>query len=463
MDKTYWMEGTEVSLPEILDRRERRAQRQQELLKQYQLPLICCTLNIIGPVKYTRLISKAFHREIKELKECLWALNVPIIYHEAEEGPTGCEGFFVVDGDIQTIKENMVAMEDIHPLGRLFDMDLIRTNGEKMSRSEVGEEGRKCLLCSNPVFVCSRSRAHSVSKLVACQNEILWDWFATVYGLELSRYFTKGMLYEVMTTPKPGLVDRWHNGAHKDMDIQLFMKSIDALQRYYQECARTAILFEQEDLTLLFQKLRQLGLEAEHTMLRATNGVNTHKGLIFSGGILCAAAGRLYAQTGQLDVNGLGELCRAMTADILNDFTAKDGNSNQTVSHGEQLYQSYGITGIRGEAREGFPLLLKEAYPQFLRLQQKHYRIYGNGQKVLLSLIAKSQDTNMIIRSDYDTVKTLQNHLDSYLKEHPLEEIDERSIIRQLDDYFISKNISPGGSADLLALVYFLYFVQVQL
>ncbi len=463
MNNTYWMKGTEVTLSEILDRREHRAQRQQELLQKYGLPLICCTLNIIGPVKHTPVISKAFHREIDEIILCMKSLHVPVIYQEATEQPTGCEGFLVVDGDLLEIKDNLIALEDCHPLGRLFDMDLLRTNGEKVSRSELGVEGRKCLLCSNPVFLCSRSRAHTVEELVQCQNEILWNWFSQVYSSKISQYFSKAMVYEVTTTPKPGLVDRWHTGAHTDMDIHLFMESIDSLGEYYRNCTLAGMLFDQEDLRLLFQQLRQLGVEAEETMLKATGGVNTHKGLIFSGAILCSATGRLYAQTGQLDVNGLSSLCQEMLTDILADFENKEDSSSTAKSHGEQLYQAYGITGIRGEARDGFPLILKEAYPEFLRLQKKQYRIYGNGQKILLSLIAKSQDTNMIIRSDYDTIQQLQTHLNNYLDEHLLEEINEREIIRQLDDYFLEKNISPGGSADLLALVYFLYFAGFQM
>ena len=108
----------------------------------------------------------------------------------------------------------------------------------------------------------------------------------------MARTALKSLLYEVSVTPKPGLVDRDNPGAHGDMDYYSFIDSAAALAPYFSRCAalgRDSLCEPGEVLT----RLRPLGLEAEEAMKQATGGANTHKGLIFSLGILCAAAGRL--------------------------------------------------------------------------------------------------------------------------------------------------------------------------
>ena len=49
-----------VTLAEMLDARERRAFRQQELLARYQMPMVCFTMNIPGPVKNNSLCRQGF-------------------------------------------------------------------------------------------------------------------------------------------------------------------------------------------------------------------------------------------------------------------------------------------------------------------------------------------------------------------------------------------------------------------
>ena len=97
------------------------------------------------------------------------------------------------------------------------------------------------------------------------------------------------LLAEVWTTPKPGLVDRNNNGAHTDMDLTMFERSALALETSFLQCAEAGECLK-HDLPILAAKLRTIGLQAESRMYEATGGVNTHKGAIFSMGILCAAA-----------------------------------------------------------------------------------------------------------------------------------------------------------------------------
>ena len=126
---------TTVSLVQMLDARERRVQHQQELLAQYHKPLICFTMNICGPIKLTPL------------------------YQDAVREVTGCEAFYVLDADPLTIKKFTTDIEDATPLGRLFDMDVIRPDGLKVDREELNLEGRRCLICGGPN--CRKRRRRS--------------------------------------------------------------------------------------------------------------------------------------------------------------------------------------------------------------------------------------------------------------------------------------------------------------
>ena len=100
----------------------------------------------------------------------------------------------------------------------------------------------------------------------------------------------QALLEEVYTAPKPGLVDPYSNGAHDDMDLALFEKSAACLESYFAEMARLGMEYWDEQ-ELLFQKIRRVGIQAEKAMFQVTDGVNTHKGAIFTLGILAAAAG----------------------------------------------------------------------------------------------------------------------------------------------------------------------------
>ena len=110
-------------------------------------------------------------------------------------------------------------------------------------------------------------------------------------ALEWERNFK--LNYEVTTTPKPGLVDRRNSGSHRDMDVFTFIDSAAALYPYFEACARTGRETAEQPAPETFAALRPLGCEAEGEMLDATGGVNTHKGAVFSVGIVCAALGRL--------------------------------------------------------------------------------------------------------------------------------------------------------------------------
>ena len=208
----------EISLMQMLQAREHRVQRQQQLQKQYGKPLICFTMNIAGPEKYSKLIGFGFRLGCARLEAALNA--IPVLYRAREEAPTGCEGYYVCDADPKILKHITCKIEEADALGRLFDLDVITQEGK-----QTRPVPRKCLLCGNHAMVCGRSRAHSVAQLQEKTRQILMD--AAVE--EISRLAVQSLLCELYTTPKPGLVDLRNSGSHTDMDFGTFLGSAASL------------------------------------------------------------------------------------------------------------------------------------------------------------------------------------------------------------------------------------------
>lgn len=163
----------EVSLQEMLAARERRFLLQTRLLQQYKKCLISFTLNIPGPVKILPGVPKAFEEGCQRIESALKKNLILVEHFETIKEKTGYEAFYNVDTSPDRIKELMVAIEDQDRIGRLFDIDVLRQDGTKVSREDLGAAPRTCLLCGEPAHVCSRSRRHSVAELTAEIEKIL--------------------------------------------------------------------------------------------------------------------------------------------------------------------------------------------------------------------------------------------------------------------------------------------------
>lgn len=157
----------EVTLMEMLNAREMRCQIQQQMLDAYKTPLICLTLNIPGPVKILPGVPEAFETGCRRIEDSLAAHRIPRLHSKAVREKTGYEAFISTDASSDEIKSLMIELEDQDRLGRLFDIDVLRVDGSKVSREELGFSSRRCLLCGEPAHVCSRSRRHSVAELTA--------------------------------------------------------------------------------------------------------------------------------------------------------------------------------------------------------------------------------------------------------------------------------------------------------
>lgn len=449
--------AVEVSLLDMLDARELRVHHQQELLEQYHKPLICFTMNIAGPIKDSPLIRRGFARGQQLLRQQFFRAKLSPLHTDAHCEATGCEAFYVLDADPMAIKKFTTDIEDATPLGRLFDLDVLRPDGTKVDREELSLSGRRCLICGGPAKVCSSRRIHTVVELQAKTTEILTDTMDTWDAATAAQQAVRALLYEVTTTPKPGLVDRRNSGSHTDMDSFTFMSSAAALYPYFEACAKVGRETMERPAPETFAALRPLGCEAEGEMLDATNGVNTHKGAVFSIGITCAALGRLNRATWCDPARVLAEVSAMTKGLAVQDFAGVTAENAATA--GQKLYVQYGITGVRGQVEAGLPAVRDYGLPALEAGIAAGYDINRAGCGALLAILAHSTDTNIIARSSRERQLALTAELQALLAADPY---PDEAALAALDDRFIAEHLSPGGSADLLALTYLLHFFKTE-
>lgn len=443
----------EVSLLEMLEARERRAIRQKVLLSAYGKTMICFTMNIAGPVKNSSLIRRGYALGKRLLRQQLEVAGIPVAYSEEIQEKSGNEAIFLLDADPLAVKAITVEIEDQPAVGRLFDMDVLCPDGRKVDRQELGLSGRKCLICGGMAQACARSRVHTVSELQKKTQEILCEALDAADSADAARLATQALLYEVATTPKPGLVDQENSGSHRDMDFFTFQASAAALFPYFSQCVK--IGRETVDAQETFRRLRLPGKLAEGEMRRATGGVNTHKGAIFSMGILCGALGRLERESWRNPETVLAE-CAAMTKGLVSkDYVNLTPETAKTA--GQKLYLQYGITGVRGQAEAGFPAVLNVGLPKLEAALAAGKSINEAGCAALLAMLANTVDTNMIHRGGYELAKETAEEISALLEKEPF---PSKETIETLNEEFVQKNLSPGGTADLLTMVYMLHFLK---
>lgn len=445
-----------VTLMEMLGAREARAMRQQQLLEEYHLPVISFCLNIAGPVKNSPVLRRAFREGLERLACALLAGRLDVVHREEVDQPTGCEALWVVRGDGRAVKELCVELEDRDALGRLFDLDVLDPVSGKWDRTQLGQPPRKCLVCGKEGKGCASRRLHTVEELQGATQVILEDYFGKKDQQALGALAAKALLYEVCTTPKPGLVDRKNNGSHRDMDVFTFLDSTAALLPYFEEAVRLGM--ETRDLPPqeTFRRLRQAGAAGERAMFRATGGVNTHKGAVFTLGTVCAAAGRLWTVEGfSKDLDAALALCGEMSAQaVQKDFEAIRREGAHTT--GQRLYLEHGLEGIRGELSRGLPAVAQIGLPTLRRRLEAGDSLEQAGVQVLLALMAQVVDTDLIARGGLEG----QQWAMEQTKNLPQGRAATRQETEELDRALIERNLSPGGCADLLAITYFLEFLS---
>ena len=266
---------------------------------------------------------------------------------------------------------------------------------------------------------------------------------------------TKALLYEVSISPKAGLVSRLSNGSHKDMNFYTFIDSSLALHNYFLNCFD----YGQEKLFScpdFFKDLREVGKVAEKEMYEATKGINTHKGTIFSMGILLAVLGVHLKENKKIDLKILSEKIKEMCKPLLNELEDADNIS----TYGEKAYKEYHLTGARGLAISGYEIVLLDGINK-LKNFCKTLDFETACILLLFYYMSVLDDTNIVNRASITTLKEVQILSKELFEENKktLEKENIKNSMSKLNDIFIEKNISAGGSADLLILTIFIHFI----
>ena len=449
-DVVIRLAGPVVEVPDMLMARDGRAAAQRKLLDHFHKPLLFFTQNIPGPVKTSALIHLGFLEGIRRLEKALEEAGIPVLYQKTIDYKTGYEKYYVLDGEALAIKKIACAIENGDRLGRLYDMDVLAEDGHKISRTDIGLPGRLCLVCSQPAQACARSRKHSVPVLVRNVHRVLETFLLE----RVEQALRAGLQGEVDATPKPGLVDMDNAGAHKDMDWHTFAASTDAIVPHLRQMAEKGWDWEGNGEGL-FAALRPMGAAAEKAMFRATGNVNTHKGIIFSLGLVTSFTLWLLARTGTVDSEKtLATIAEAVTPLLERDFAKIDPYHPHT--HGEVLYLEQGCRGIRGEAMDGFPAVGDIALPALRKFREEGKPDNEAYIQTLLLLLSQVEDTNILSRSDAATLKQAQADAKAVLEKGGAFTPEGLQAVWDLNEKFIKQNISPGGCADLLILAIFM-------
>lgn len=240
----------------------------------------------------------------------------------------------------------------------------------------------------------------------------------------------RALRLELDTTPKPGLVDRRDNGAHKDMDYALMSKSISALRPYLTRLAVESA----KDIDPA--KIKEIGIEAEKAMLKATGGVNTHKGALFCIGLSVAAASCLACSTGAVEAYSFKELVSRAASEI----------PSARGTHGAEAKRSFKAVGALENARAAYPELFTDWLPYYRSLEGDPFRCH----KTLLHIMTTLDDTNILHRRGAEGLAHAEAEAARLLEDF------SESGLSSLNKDFIRENISPGGSADMLSLTIFI-------
>ena len=423
-----------VTVPMVLAARDERAARQQAWLQKYKRPLISFTMNIPGPVKSNALINAAFQIGQRRVENTLFAHCIPVLERTQKYAVTGPEALWAADGDADQLKKYMCALEEADPLGRLLDLDVIDENGVHVSR---GTE-RKCILCEGPVRICSRSRAHSAEELFMRVTQILTT--SLEHPACVARLARRALMMEAEVTPKPGLVDKKNSGAHRDMTIADFYKSADALEPYFADAARLGMEHAGADA------LQRRGRQAEEAMLSAV-GVNTHKGAVFSLGILCYAAGKLGKDASAEAIFAEGA---ALGTHYLHQLKAH----NPMQTGGERQYAVMRLPGARGEAAAGFPSVSRISLPVYRNALREGKSHNDAALCALVHLMAHVPCSNVLRRGGEEGLAYMHARAETLIAEGITHQA-----LNVFDEDMISRNLSAGGCADLLAVTLFMHLL----
>lgn len=480
--------GSPVTSVELRAARDRRVLKKWELLTPGgEICLVEFSLNIAGAVKTFPFARAAFREEVRELSDRLSRFSV--LKTEVYEKNTGDCAFFLLKSQAIQVKKFLVSVEESHPLGRLFNLDVCGPDGISVKRHDLGLLPRTCLVCGEDAHVCAQKKSHSMELIQWQTAKLFHEFFRDRAADQAASAAVRGLLYEVSTTPKPGLVDRNNSGSHRDMNFFTFLDSSASLIPWFREFFCLGWDHSSEPDGQIFERLRYAGRRAETAMFSATGGINTHKGLVFASAILCGALGKVHAgRELPLPFTDVLQECRRLGKCSLADLhrppnvqTPPPSSENQHVSghtpdkiesvpsvktysvslptNGERIFTAYGIRGARGEAAAGFPSAVQIGLPALRKWLSAGFSLNDSAAMALLTLISEVDDTNMVHRGGPELAKKRKEQAKILLSAVTKENFKET--LYTLDHQYMTENLSPGGCADLLAVSLMFHFLSV--
>lgn len=463
--RNIFAQGQKQDIAQVLQNRDRRNALQTKLvIVNSSKTIAVAKLNIPGPIKNNEVIQHFFENELLHFQKQLQ--NHGILFEIVQEwlkAGTGPERFYVIDQSPTLVKRLSVAFEDSTSARRLFDIDVLvqkNHNVIPLSRLASGHAPRQCLLCDHFAKECGRTRVHSVKELQKRVSELINDSLnksiqhQTIHTL--TRLGIEAMLDEVIAWPKPGLVDPLEHDSHPDMDHFLFIKSALSLENYLKQCALIGLTYAGTDYHEVFEEIRWYGKQAEKTMFTVTKGVNTHKGVIFSLGIMMTATA-LALNHQELNIKTIRFIIKQMVKGLWN--TDLQHINHHHLTAGENQYQKYHLGGIRTEAMQGYPCVFEhgvKAYKATSDLPQNDRLII-----TLMNIARYTADSNLIKRAGSPAIIEWKNHqIDRFFELGATITPKGRQFLLDLQTQFAVKQLSLGGSADLLVLTIFINKVE---
>jgi triphosphoribosyl-dephospho-CoA synthase len=268
----------------------------------------------------------------------------------------------------------------------------------------------------------------------------------------VARHAVRSLYQELALYPKPGLVSLVDTGSHEDMDAATFVRSLFSLRRYFLDIALAGALGSE------FGTLRQLGIEAERRMLLATGGINTHRGAIFSLGMLCAAAGRVGAASGASSWQP--DLLRATLVDCWGEALA--GHRGPAASNGALVRNRHAAPGAREQAAAGFPAIFELALPTLRRTLASGRGLRCARIDTLFTLMAELSDTNVYHRGGVEGARIVRDTSMRFLERGGTAADGWEEQALEAHRLFVKHRLSPGGAADLLAATCFVHALATE-
>jgi triphosphoribosyl-dephospho-CoA synthase len=233
------------------------------------------------------------------------------------------------------------------------------------------------------------------------------------------------------------------------MDLELLIRSAHSLRPAFTAIASAA--FQASETCALRQTLSQLGREGERVMLQTTGGVNTHRGSIWTLGLLCVGAAMISERERSVEKICLQASRIARLRDLF---------KSPEQSHGQRAFREYRARGARGEAEDGFPHLLHIGLPMLRRSISQGLSAEGARLNALVAIMATLDDTCLLHRGGMLALTAAKCGAQKILQCGGTFTQSGFDALLELDQTLLGLNASPGGSADLLAAVVFLSFVE---